>query len=120
MAQLLKFNPKPTFKLTVSVTVPGEEQPGELTLTVKHMKPVVWQALHKEASDWIAANTEPTTEGLTAMQAEIMLKLVTGWAWDKVELNHENMVATLENYPTFYPAVMAAYGAELWAVRAKS
>ena len=120
MAQLLNFNPKPTFKLTVSVTVPGQEKPGDLTLTVKHMKPAAWQALHKEAADFMDANPDAGTDAMTAKQADILLQLVTGWAWEKVELNHENMVSTLENYPTFYPSVMAAYGSELWAVRAKN
>ena len=66
------------------------------------------------------ANPDATAEALTAKQADILLQLVTGWAWAKVELNHANMSATLENYPTFYPSVMAAYGSELWAVRAKN
>lgn len=116
----LKFNPNPTFKLVAEITVPGQEKPETIPLTVKHLTSQDYTALVAKTSDAVD-QTKTDDERLSAM-VDGLMSLIVGWQFvgEKIELNRENMTHTVKNYPCFYRNVTHQYGLELYSVREKS
>lgn len=118
MAQKLKFNANPTFKLTIQVPVAGKDEADELTLTFNHLSPKAFADVMTESMEGIQK------EGITSeQQQDLMVKtiksLAQGWAWEEA-FNDENILHVINQYPAFYRAVTAQYGEELWKVREKN
>lgn len=118
MAQKLKFNPNPTFKLNVQIPVAGQDEDADLTITFKHLTPEAFAAVMKQAVDTVGAENVTAEAQLAAMVATVK-SLAEGWAWSE-EFSDENIAATISNYPAFYRAVTSQYGEELWKVRQKN
>ena len=121
----LKFNPNPTFKLTVLVPVAGQEKPEDIPLTVKHFKPADYAELVKTTGEKMAKAAGKDDKQIDAM-IDTLLNIITGWEWTDegtpvdIELSRENIAAVLANYPAFYFSVIEQYGQELYKVREKN
>ncbi|HAV2159516.1 TPA: hypothetical protein JHK28_000146 [Enterobacter cloacae] len=120
MAQKLKYEPNPTFKFDVQIPVAGQDEPGELTMTFRHLQPKQWSDVYaKSQESMVAAAEDGDSEKQVGFMAAAIMEIAAGWAWEQ-EFNLEHVSATLKNYPAFYASVMQQYGEELWKVRAKS
>lgn len=65
---MIRLCPAPTFKVDVLLTVPGEEQPGKLQLTVR------WKS-REERAKWVE---EAGKSGRS--DADVLAEVVTDWA----------------------------------------
>lgn len=121
----LKFNPNPTFNLTVLVPVAGQENPEDMPLTVKHLKPVEYSDLVKKTGEKMAKAADKEGKQIEAM-VDCLEAMIAGWSWTDngepvdVPLTRENIENVLANYPAFYHSVVAQYGQELYKVREKN
>lgn len=89
---MLKINPDPTFTADVSITVPGQGEPGIISLTFKYMC----------KADVVAfwANIESKREAdKNLTEAEVFETFVTDWGGVDAEFNKENIELFLGNYP---------------------
>lgn len=118
MAQKLKFTPNPTFKIDVQIPVAGIDENPELTITFKHLTPEAFAAVVAKAGETVGA-PETTPEQQQQAMVDAIKALADGWAWSE-DFNDQNILATIQNYPAFYAAVIQQYGEELWKVRKKS
>lgn len=103
MASKFQLQPKPTFKVDVSIPRAGDED-GVITIIFKH-KPL------KELS------SIETMEGKNAV--DFLLDITEAWALPD-EFNRENLETLLDNYPRALEAVTKAYYDELMANRQKN
>lgn len=121
----LKFNPNPTFKLLVLVPVAGQDTPEDIPLTVSHLKPQQYSELINKTSEAMAKLAGKDDKQVDAM-IDTLEKLIKGWEWTEdrvpaeIPLTRENLRVVLENYPSFYHAVISQYGQELYKVREKN
>lgn len=118
MAQKLKFTPNPTFKIDVQIPVAGVEENPELTMTFKHLTPEAFAAVVARAGESVGA-PDATPEHQQQAMVDALKELAEGWAWSE-DFNDQNILATIQNYPAFYAAVVQQYGEELWKVRKKN
>ncbi len=103
MASKFQLQPKPTFKVNVTIPRAGEED-GVITFTYKH-KPL------KELADIEAL------EGKNAV--DFLLEVTEAWALPD-EFTRENLETLLDNYPRALEAITRAYYNELMANREKN
>lgn len=118
MAQKLKFNANPTFKMDVFFPVAGEKEPQGLTITFHHLTPKAFADSTKQTIEELSRENVTSDEQQTAMVNQLKL-LIKGWAWDE-EVNEENLLHVMNQYPAFYNVVTQSYGEELWKVREKN
>ncbi|MBP2157123.1 Tape measure chaperone [Erwinia rhapontici] len=103
MATKFQLQPKPTFKVDVSIPRAGDEN-GVITFTFKH-KPL------KELTSL------ETMEGKTTV--DFLLEITEAWALPDA-FNRDNLETLLDNYPRALEAVTKAYYDELMANRQKN
>ena len=113
----LNFIPNPTFSFDLLVEVPGQDNPSKLKMTFNHLTPKKWNEIYAETQ--VKMNEANDNDEQLKVMAEAVKQLATGWEWEH-EFNDENIVATLQNYPSFYAGMIRQYGEELWGVRAKN
>ncbi|MEL4885718.1 phage tail assembly chaperone [Pectobacterium betavasculorum] len=103
MANKFQLQPKPTFKVDVSIPRAGDDD-GVITFTFKH-KPL------KELSAIEAM------EGKNAV--DFLIDITEAWALPD-EFNRDNLETLLDNYPRALESVTKAYYDELMANRQKN
>ncbi|WP_426448136.1 phage tail assembly chaperone [Siccibacter colletis] len=97
------LQPKPTFKTTVKIPRPGEDD-GELTFTFKHHPLDVLADLEK-------------LDEKTAI--DFIAEIAEGWALPD-EFNSENITMLMQNYPAAMAAITETYYRELLGNREKN
>ena len=114
---MLKLNPNPTFSGDVEITVPGQKEPGTISLTFKYRG-------RKEFSgflEWMGEKKDEdgnvVTPGKT--MAEAFPEFVTGWDLPD-EFCTENVAIFLDNYPAAYGEIFTAYSRMLFESRIKN
>ncbi|PKB90906.1 hypothetical protein A8A01_03095 [Ewingella americana] len=103
MKAQFKLVPAPTFKVNVTIPVPGAED-GQLTITFKHRPLKELTSLEQE-------------EGKTI--PSLLEDLIEGWALPE-PFNAENLDILLNNYPQAGSSIMKAYYSELVGAREKN
>lgn len=117
MAAKFSLNPNPTFKLTVNIPRPGEED-GQVTLTVRHKTRSELADMESTLKD----ETEKAAEAKGDTQPPAMdylEKIIESWNID-ADYNRENLAVLLENYPRAFDSIVSAYTKELYAIREKN
>ena len=114
---MLKLNPNPTFSDEIEITVPGQKEPGTVSLTFKYLS-------RKEYSDFLGSLKEKKGKdgkvivpGKTV--AEALPEFVLGWDLSE-EFNAENVAIFLNNYPAAYGEIFSAYSRLLLGSRVKN
>jgi hypothetical protein len=103
---MLKLTPKPTFEADVKLTVPGQAEPGTITVTWKYMP-------KKALLDFFEAKKG-------ADDAEALHELIAGWKGIDAEYNADNLKALLDNYPAAALELMTAYQKQVFESRVKN
>lgn len=106
---MFKLNPKPTFK--VDVTIPSPSGEGKLTLEFKHKgRKALAEFFESLRSDEEAARED----------ADALSELVAGWSGVDAEFNRDNLAVLLDNYPGASLAIFNAYTSALNEGRVKN
>lgn len=116
MATKFTLNPKPTFKLPVSIPRPGEDD-GLVTLVVRHKTKKQLKDMEdalKRAADLVDGGQEQGDAPL-----DYLAEIIESWNIDS-EYNRENLAFLLENYTRAFDSIVSAYTKELYAVREKN
>lgn len=112
---LFKLNPNPTFKFNVEIPVAGQDDPGVITMTFRHVKIGDHRKRLNELSEIMTtADTDPHD-----VMAGHLFELITAWALPD-ELNVENLNTLIQNYPQAYTSILQQYVDELMSVRRKN
>jgi len=114
---MLTINPNPTFKADVEITVPGQKEPGTISLTFKYMSRKEFTAhleMNKEKKD---KSGKVTQKGKTT--SEDFPSFVLGWGLEE-EFNQENIEIFLDNYPASYLEIWKQYTNLLFESRIKN
>lgn len=103
---MLKLNLEPTFTATLSLTVPGKKEPGELSLTFRYMG-------LKEYAEWVVSSVEKKNdegEVIRPMKSNVaaFMEFVVGWEF-KEEFSKANVETFLNNYPAAFAEILGAY-----------
>lgn len=116
MATKFTLTPKPTFKLSVKIPRPGEDD-GQVTLTVRHKT----RKQLKDMEDELKRASELSGDNAEQMDAplEYLEKIIESWNIDS-DYNRDNLALLLENYPRAFDSIVSAYTKELYAVREKN
>lgn len=124
---MLKLNPDPTFKADVAITVPGQSEPGTISLTFKYRS-------RKEYADFLnwlkgddVADEVENDEEAEAVEkvsgkttAEAFPEFVSGWKGMNAKFTPENIEIFLDNYPAAYMEIFSQYSKLLLASRVKN
>ncbi|HAV1970652.1 TPA: hypothetical protein JG946_000949 [Enterobacter hormaechei subsp. steigerwaltii] len=116
MATKFTLNPKPTFKLSVSIPRPGEDD-GVVTLIVRHNT----RKQLKDMEDNLKRAAELVDGSADQVDAPLnyLAEIIESWNIDS-EYNRDNLALLLENYPRAFDSIVSAYTKELYAVREKN
>ena len=106
---MFKLQPNPTFKVDVTIPVPGGKD-GKLSIEFKHKSK---KAL-KEFFDSLTSEENQRTD------VEALSDLVAGWSGMDEKFSAENLELFLDNYPSAAMALFEAYRAEVLEARAKN
>ena len=114
---MLKLNPNPTFADEVTITVPGQKEPGTINLTFKYRS-------RKEYGEFLASLEEKKDEAGNVVVpgktvSEALPEFVIGWDLPE-EFNAENVEIFLNNYPAAYGEIFTAYSRLLLGSRVKN
>ena len=109
---MFQLQPKPTFKASVTIPVPGGAE-GKITFSFKHKGKKDLQAYFSSL-----ANTEEGGEAKTDIEA--LLELVEGWDGVSEKFSPENLEKLLDSYPGAALALYETYRKELLEGRAKN
>jgi hypothetical protein len=105
---MLKLTPKPTFEADVAITVPGEQEPGRITLTFNYMPKQAVQEFFKKHQPEFNKKTGKLTK--EASKDDVMLReMISGWKGMDVEYSHENLSIFLDNYPAAAGEIVKEY-----------
>ena len=107
---MLKITLDPTFKADVEITVPGQDKPGTIPLTMKYRGRDAFQQFAEELKS--AAGKKKTV-------AESFPDFVEDWGL-KEEFNKENIETFLNNYPAAYQEILTKYSELLLVSRLKN
>lgn len=128
---MLKINPDPQFQADVEITVPGQEETGTISLTLKYRtrEAVVefWEraAGKKEAGikgkkkEAVASNKKETA-AFNKKEADTFLDFVEGWEGLDAEFTRENVDIFLRNYPMASREIVMEYNRLLLESRVKN
>lgn len=122
MSAKFQLVPKSTFKHTVTIPRPGDDD-AELQFTFNHMSIKKLNAEQKEFAakhDKIGKikDEEKRDAELSKLQVEFIKVLASGWEVED-DFSDENISFMLDNYPRAFDSITTQYQAELWAVRQK-
>jgi hypothetical protein len=117
---MFKLTPNPTFSSEVRLTIPGEAEPGRITVT--------WR--HKTRADYLAWRNQPAedpTAGGARIDAAFLGKVIAGWDGpvdgpdDKpVPYSQEALALLLDTFPGAALDLLMAYEKALLESRAKN
>lgn len=109
---MIKLNPNPTFSAPVLLTVPGEPEPVQITMTFRHMAA-------DKVTEWLANNeTRPSLDALA--------EIITGWdgvqdeEGNEVSFSSDALSTLLNNYRAATPEIVVAWIREMGASRLKN
>lgn len=109
---MIKLKPDPTFSAPVLLTVPGQAEPVEITMTMRHMAA-------DQVSKWLADNdTRPSLDALA--------EIIVGWdgvldeSEQPVPYSTEALATLLNNYRAATPEIVVAWIREMGASRLKN
>ncbi|WP_275150683.1 phage tail assembly chaperone [Citrobacter koseri] len=116
MAAKFTLTPKPTFKLSVNIPRPGEDD-GLVTLTVRHKT----RKQLKDMEDALKNAAEQVDNSVDQADAPLdyLAEIIESWNIDS-EYNRDNLALLLENYPRAFDSIVSAYTKELYSVREKN
>ena len=114
---MLKLNPNPTFADEVTITVPGQKEPGTINLTFKYRSLKEYGELMELIGEKKDKNGKVIKPGKTV--AEALPEFVLGWDLPE-EFNAENVAIFLNNYPSAYGEIARAYFLLLFESRVKN
>nr|WP_154325039.1 phage tail assembly chaperone [Pantoea sp. 201603H] len=117
MATKFSLNPNPTFKVTVTIPRPGQDD-GTVTLTVRHKTRTQMADLEKELKAQ-AEKAAETGEYSNESSASYLEQVIESWNID-AEFNRESLLMLLENYPRAFDSIATAFTKELYSVREKN
>lgn len=114
---MLKLNPNPTFSDEIEITVPGQKEPGAISLTFKYRS-------RKEYAEFLASLEEEKDAAGKVVKsgktvAEALPEFVLGWDLPD-EFTAETVAIFLDNYPAAYGEIFAAYSRLLFESRVKN
>lgn len=121
----LKINPDPQFKADVSITVPGQSEPGTISLTFKYRGRDEYKALLEDFEDKTKdkKNEKGEVEKIVIKKGKTFVEafpeFVLGWDLDE-KFTPENIKVFLNNYPAAYQEIFAEYLRLLFASRVKN
>lgn len=107
---MFTLQPKPTFKASVTIPVPGGSD-GKINFIFKHKGKKELQAYF---------NSLGATEGEAKTDVEALLELVEGWEGVSEKFSAENLELLLDAYPGSALAMYDTYRKELLEGRAKN
>lgn len=96
---MFKINPDPTFRVSVALSVPGNDTPATIAVDFKH--------LAKSALRDYFGNLEGKSD------AEALGFIVTGWSGVDKDYSAEALALLLDNYPSAAGELFNAYRREL-------
>lgn len=116
MAAKFTLTPKPTFKLSVNIPRPGEDD-GLVTLTVRHKT----RKQLKDMEDALKHAAEQVDNSVDQVDAPLdyLTEIIESWNIDS-EYNRDNLALLLENYPRAFDSIVSAYTKELYSIREKN
>lgn len=103
---MFKINPKPVFRATVPLSVPGSDKPAAISVDFKH--------LGKSALRDYFAGLEGKSD------AEALGEIVTGWEGVDAPFSADALGQLLDNYPAAAGELFEAFRRELLEARAKN
>lgn len=106
---MFKLQPNPTFKVDVTIPVPGGKD-GKLTIEFKHKGK---KAL-KEFFDSL------TSEDNQRSDVDLLSDLIAGWSGVDEKFSAEALEQLLDNYPSAVMALFEAYRTEVLEARVKN
>lgn len=114
---MLKLNPNPTFSDEIEITVPGQKEPGSISLTFKYRS-------RKEYVEFLSSLEEEKDKAEKVVKpgktvAEALPEFVLGWDLPE-EFTAKNVAIFLNNYPAAYGEIFAAYSRLLFESRVKN
>jgi hypothetical protein len=129
---MLKINPNPTLKEDVKVTIPGDKEPGVMTIIFKYMGEEQYQQFLERAGLKLAddGQVEDKEDGQAEIktkkprkkpdQAESFMELVVGWEEIDADFTKENVKIFLNNYPLSFYEILGQYRDLRWTSRIKN
>lgn len=114
---MLKLNPNPTFADDVEITVPGQKEPGTISLTFKYRS----RKEFSEFMDWMGEKLDKDGNVVApgASVSAAFPEFVIGWDLPE-EYTLENVAIFLNNYPAAYGEIFAHYCRSLFESRIKN
>ena len=114
---MLKLNPNPTFSAEVSITVPGEKEPGTVTLVFKYLG-------RKDFAEFLKRTGEEKDDNDKVVKPaksdiEVFSEIVLGWDIPD-EFSPKNVAIFLDNYPAAAGEVYTQYARLLFESRVKN
>ncbi len=106
---MFALQPKPTFKATIAIPVPGDEK-AELTIIFKHLG-------KKGLTSFFDSLTK---EGVERSDIDALSELIVGWENVDAKFTKENLESLLDNYPGAALALLMGYRKELMEARVKN
>lgn len=103
---MFKLTPDPTFRASVAITVPGEEQPETIAVDFKH--------LPKSALRDYFASLDGKSD------ADALGAIIAGWSGVDTDYSAEALALLLDNYPAAAAEMFEAYRRELLDARRKN
>ena len=103
---MFKITPKPTFRATVPLSVPGSDKPAAIGVDFRH--------LSKSALRDYFAGLEGKSD------AEALAEVITGWEGVDVPFSADALAQLLDNYPAAAGELFEAFRRELLEARAKN
>jgi len=117
MATKFTLIPNPTFTIPVTIPRAGEED-AMPKFTFKNKRRSNVEALEKILSDALAKLKEDGKFN-NEHTADYLMEIMEGWELPD-ELNRENVITLLENYPRAFDSISLAYTREMMAIREKN
>ncbi len=106
---MFKLQPNPTFKVDVSIPVPGGKA-GKVTILFKHKGKKALQEFFESLQ----------SEGEQRTDVDALADLVAGWEGVDDKFSEENLGLLLDAYPGAAMALFDAYRTEVLEARAKN
>jgi hypothetical protein len=114
---MLKITPDPTFTDDVELTVPGQKEPGTISMTFKYRSRKGYQELLESLEEKKNDKGKVTRKEKTF--AEALPEFVLGWGLEE-EFNPKNIDIFLNNYPVAYQEIFTHYSKMLLVSRVKN
>ena len=103
---MFKLTPKPTFKSTVELSVPGAKKVIPVEIEFKHFS-------RKQIKEFFDGLTDKT-------DTESLSEIVVGWSGFDLPFSAEALAELIDNYPTSSGEIFTAFRQDLLEARKKT